>query len=69
MPSVAEYGWSSIAYYVIFSVPPFIIERVKKPSWKIAHPDEVLVDVDNNGTASPPNTGPPASGAKGSLVT
>ncbi len=31
---------------VLTSLPPFIIERLKKPSWRIAHPDTVLVDVD-----------------------
>jgi putative glutamate/gamma-aminobutyrate antiporter len=31
---------------VICSVPPFIIERIKKPSWTITDPDEVLLDVD-----------------------
>jgi hypothetical protein len=30
-------------------VPPFIIERIKKPSWFIAHPDPVLLDVDEFG--------------------
>lgn len=34
---------------VICSVPPFIIERIKKPSWFIAHPDPVLLDVDEFG--------------------
>jgi glutamate:GABA antiporter len=33
---------------VICSVPPFIIEKVKKPSWNIAQPDEVLLDVDED---------------------
>ena len=31
---------------IICSLPPFVIEKVKRPSWNIAHPDEVLVDVD-----------------------
>jgi putative glutamate/gamma-aminobutyrate antiporter len=30
---------------VICSVPPFIIEKVKKPDWTIADPDDVLLDV------------------------
>jgi glutamate:GABA antiporter len=34
---------------VICSVPPFIIERIKKPNWFIAHPDPVLLDVDEFG--------------------
>ena len=29
---------------VITSAPPFIVEKVKKRSWIMAHPDEVLVD-------------------------
>jgi amino acid transporter len=31
---------------VICSLPPFIIEKIKQPNWIIAHPDQVLVDVD-----------------------
>jgi glutamate:GABA antiporter len=31
---------------VISTAPPFIIEKVKKRSWVMAHPDEVLVDVE-----------------------
>lgn len=34
---------------VICSVPPFIIERIKKANWYIAHPDPVLLDVDEFG--------------------
>ncbi len=34
---------------VICSVPPFIIERIKKPSWYITHPDPVLLEVDEFG--------------------
>lgn len=33
---------------VISSLPPFIVE-IKKPSWKLAHPDEVLADVGDAG--------------------
>ena len=36
---------------LICSLPPFIIEKIKKPSWKIAHPDEVLVDVEEGTSA------------------
>ena len=36
---------------VICSVPPFIIEKIKKPSWIEAHPDEVLLDLDEGKTA------------------
>lgn len=39
------------AAIVICSAPPFIIERIKKPSWRIADPDEVLLDVDEDRTA------------------
>ena len=35
-----------VAGIVISSLPPFIIEKIKKPSWRLAHPDEVLVDVE-----------------------
>ena len=35
---------------VITSAPPFIVEKVKKRSWVIAHPDPVLVDTE---TSSP----------------
>ncbi len=62
------YVGAMVAGIVIFSLPPFIIERIKKPSWKIAHPDEVLVDVDNGAAASPAHTVRPASGVKGPLV-
>ncbi|MGA8427193.1 MAG: hypothetical protein WB801_06360, partial [Candidatus Dormiibacterota bacterium] len=55
---------------VICSVPPFIIERIKKPSWFIAHPDPVLLDVDEFGDeigrespgASTPSTLQPVGG-------
>jgi putative glutamate/gamma-aminobutyrate antiporter len=36
---------------VICSVPPFIIEKIKKPSWIETHPDEVLLDLDEGKTA------------------
>jgi amino acid transporter len=29
---------------VLFSLPSFIIEKIKKPGWILAHPDPVLVD-------------------------
>jgi len=31
---------------VITSTPPFIVEKIKKRSWVMAHPDEVLVDTE-----------------------
>ena len=37
---------------MICSAPPFIIEKIKKPSWKIAHPDTVLLDLDDGKTRS-----------------
>jgi hypothetical protein len=37
---------------VICSAPPFIIEKIKKPGWKIEHPDTVLLDLDDS-TATP----------------
>jgi hypothetical protein len=33
---------------VISTGPPFIIEKVKKRSWVMAHPDKVLVDVESS---------------------
>jgi amino acid transporter len=32
----------------IASAPPFIIEKIKKPGWKIEHPDTVLLDLDDS---------------------
>ena len=40
------------AAIVICSAPPFIIEKIKKPSWVEEHPDEVLLDLDEDKTAS-----------------
>jgi len=34
---------------VICSVPPFIIERIKRPNWYIAHPDPILLEIDEFG--------------------
>jgi hypothetical protein len=31
---------------VICSAPAFIIEKARKPSWRVAEPDAVLLDVD-----------------------
>jgi hypothetical protein len=31
---------------VISTASPFIIEKVKKRSWVMAHPDQVLVDIE-----------------------
>jgi len=39
------YVAAMVAGIVISSLPPFIIEKIKKPSRKLAHPDDVLVDV------------------------
>jgi hypothetical protein len=43
------YALAMFMAIVICSVPPFIIERIKKPSWFVAHPDPVLLDVDEFG--------------------
>jgi putative glutamate/gamma-aminobutyrate antiporter len=43
-----------LAAIVICSVPPFIIEKVKKPGWNIVHPDNVLLDVDDAPTVAAP---------------
>jgi hypothetical protein len=37
---------------VITSAPPFIVEKVKKRSWVIAHPDPVLVDTETSSTGA-----------------
>jgi putative glutamate/gamma-aminobutyrate antiporter len=42
------------AAIVICSAPPFIIERIKKPSWTPAHPDEVLLDLDADAPSAAP---------------
>lgn len=54
VPPTGVKHWSTPIYVgamvigiVISSVPPFIVEKVKKPSWKLAHPDSSLVDVDD----------------------
>jgi putative glutamate/gamma-aminobutyrate antiporter len=39
-----------LAAIVICSAPPFIIEKIKKPSWIETHPDEVLLDLDQGET-------------------
>ncbi|MBV9415585.1 MAG: hypothetical protein JO363_11460 [Solirubrobacterales bacterium] len=44
--STPVYVAAMVAGIVISSLPPFIIEKIKQPSWRLAHPDEVLVDVD-----------------------
>lgn len=66
MRSVAEYGWSSIAHYALgatllfvpvsFAVPELASgsEKIKKPSWVIANPDEVSVDAEPQTDASAP---------------
>ncbi|HTU96652.1 MAG TPA: amino acid permease [Solirubrobacteraceae bacterium] len=35
------------AAIIICSLPPFIVERIKKPSWVEAHPDPVLLELDD----------------------
>lgn len=45
------YVAAMLAAILVCSVPPFIIEKVKKPSWVMAHPDEVLLDLDQDETA------------------
>jgi putative glutamate/gamma-aminobutyrate antiporter len=46
------------AAIVICSAPPFIIERIKKPGWNIVHPDDVLLDVDEDEHPQPVNDRP-----------
>jgi hypothetical protein len=38
----------------IASAPPFIIEKIKKPGWKIEHPDTVLLDLEDGAAAAVP---------------
>jgi glutamate:GABA antiporter len=45
------YVAAMFAAILLASAPPFIFERIKKPSWKIANPDEVLLDLDEGDTA------------------
>jgi len=52
IPPPGQAHWSTPVYIaaiafgiLITSLPPFIIERIKKPSWNIVNPDPVLVDV------------------------
>ena len=50
---------------VISTAPPFIIEKVKKRSWVMSHPDEVLVDVEGSslGALDLEHSEPEAAGA------
>jgi amino acid transporter len=45
-----------LALIAICSVPPFIMEQIKKPGWKIEHPDTVLLDLDDAAAAAVPAT-------------
>ena len=38
------YVGAMLAAIVVMSLPPFIVERIKKPSWKVSNPDTVLLD-------------------------
>jgi amino acid transporter len=38
---------------IVCSAPPFIVERIKKPGWKITNPDTVLLDLDDGSVAVP----------------
>lgn len=42
------YILAMVGFIVICSAPPFIIEKIKKPGWKIAHPDTILLDLDSD---------------------
>jgi amino acid transporter len=42
-----------LALIIVCSAPPFIIEKIKKPGWKIERPDNVLLDLDDAGVAKP----------------
>ena len=41
------------AAIVVLSIPPFIVERVKKPSWIDAEPDPVLIDASSEPAPAP----------------
>jgi amino acid transporter len=48
---------------IVCSAPPFIIEKIKKPGWKIEHPDNVLLDLDDVSSAPPASVAPGLAGA------
>jgi amino acid transporter len=50
---------------VIASAPPFIIEKIKKPGWKIEHPDTVLLDLDDRTATPAPAPAPTPVGVAG----
>ncbi len=60
MPSVARVKhWATPLYIaamfggiLISTLPPFIVEKIKKPGWRIRHPDEVLVDAEESDPAA-----------------
>ena len=41
---------------IVCSAPPFIVEKIKKPGWKMAHPDNVLLDIGDTDKPVPPAT-------------
>ena len=43
--STPIYVCAMVVGIVICSVPPFLADIFKKPSWRITHPDPVLLDV------------------------
>jgi putative glutamate/gamma-aminobutyrate antiporter len=44
------YVAAMFAAIIVCSAPPFIMEKIKKPSWIEEHPDEVLLDLDEDKT-------------------
>jgi amino acid transporter len=38
---------------IVCSAPPFIVEKIKKPGWKITNPDSVLLDLDDGSAVLP----------------
>jgi hypothetical protein len=62
------YVAAMFAAILICSVPPFVLEKIKKPSWNIAHPDKVLLDVDDGKTAEQVATAAAALRASGADV-
>jgi amino acid transporter len=53
--STPVYVFAMIVGIVICSIPPFLADILKKPNWKITHPDPILLDVDDEDAASNPD--------------
>jgi amino acid transporter len=58
--STPVYVLAMVIGIVICSVPPFLADILKKPNWKITHPDPVLLEASEEDAASDPTGYPPA---------